>query len=864
MKLVLSQTIPEADSGRRLWLLASALLAILLASLLGTAAIAQVPACVDVFPAATTSSAQPPNVLTLPAFPTPNDGALNVGNNATRVLAAGDHYFTSVSIGTRASLVINGPVRIFVRDNAVIENNATINAPGAIEELVMLVYGLASIGVGTIFNGILYAQGPVTLGNNAVITGAITSRGTINRGANTVTNYDQAAVEAAGFGGLCVQPSSGPDHLRLQHGASGLTCSPETITVQACADTDCSDFFTDPVSVTLSSPAGNWQPNPVTFEQSGQVSLQVTSPGTVILNAVATNPEAEQPTRCFNAGIETNCQMEWFDSGFVLDLPDHVAATTQAGSIAAVRRDDASQACVPAFSSQTRTAGFWFDYLNPTSGSQFANINGQALTTTSPGTPLELDFDANGVASLALVYTDAGALDIHALYEGSGADAGLVMSGQTETIARPGHFTLVPEGNPAATDANGPVYRRAGELFGMAVAARNANGNFTPNFGRELMPEGVLLETALLAPAGGAEQPVAGAFNDFGYDCNGNSAAAGTACGLFSWPEVGIIELTPRLASGNYLGSADVVGVASGPVGRFIPDHFTLSAGLIRNRAALTACVDPSFTYIGERFDAEFSLTARNTNSDQTFNYHADFARLVSAQLGMAASDGFELLDASIDWFLGSADAQVQARMPRLAPDGPFDNYQVATNPTDDDGVAMASFDLDLSADGVPDHALINETTLRFGRLAVDNSIGSEHGPVALPWRAETWSGATWIVSASDHCTVVELADQVMLTGDGGDSADGDRSVVIGASGSTEIDGASALMLDAGRGHFLFTAPGAPGWVDLGLVLNDIYPYLRDDLADSGDFDDNPGARATFGLFSGDRRRILLQEVAPN
>ncbi|MFU8830745.1 MAG: DUF6701 domain-containing protein [Wenzhouxiangella sp.] len=62
----------------------------------------------------------------------------------------------------------------------------------------------------------------------------------------------------------------------------------------------------------------------------------------------------------------------------------------------------------------------------------------------------------------------------------------------------------------------------------------------------------------------------------------------------------------------------------------------------------------------------------------------------------------------------------------------------------------------------------------------------------------------------------------------------------------------------------MFTAPGASGWVDLALALDIDYPFLRDDLADNDDFDDNPEARATFGLFSGDQRRILIQEVAPN
>jgi len=660
---------------------------------------------------------------------------------------------------------------------------------------------------------------------------------------------------------------AGPNHIRLIHSANGLTCSPSTVTIHACANANCTELFTEPVTVALTSPAGNWLPNPASVTQSANVSLQVTSPGLATLNAQATSPQAANPTRCFNGGLETNCQMTWHNAGFVINLPSHISAASQPGTIAAVRSDDVSQACVPGFANETRTVSMRFGRLNPASGTQMAGINGNSIGTASPGTPLALNFDAGGVAALSIQYPDVGAIAVHALYEGSGPDAGLVMTGQTELVVRPSHFTLDPAVDEPATDATGPVFRRAGEAFQMTVAARNAAGNITPNFGRESTPAALMLDTDLLEPAGGASPAIDGSFGAFGLDCEGSAAQSGVACGVFTWPEVGIIELTPRLASGNYLGSLNVVGVASGPIGRFIPDHFTLSGGSIQDRAALNGCTD-SFSYIGERFDAEFTLTARNTSGVRTSNYHAAFARLDDVnQLGMDASGDFEVSETAIEWVLGSGVAVVEAHMPRSTPDGPFgpfENYLVGTHPNDADGVGMNVFNLDLSRDGTDDHALVGETALRFGRLVVDNSIGSEHGPVALPLRAETWNGATWIVSASDNCTLVNLVNHVLLTGEDGSSVVGNEIVDIGANGSTQIDSSSILMLDAGRGHFLFTTPGDPGWVNLGLILDNDYPYLRDDLAANDDFVDNPEARATFGLFSGDRRRILLQETAPN
>src|SRR5699024_4856713 len=138
------------------------------------------------------------------------------------------------------------------------------------------------------------------------------------------------------------------------------------------------------------------------------------------------------------------------------------------------------------------------------------------------------------------------------------------------------------------------------------VASRNASNGITPNFGRESTPEGVDLDVGLVAPSGGLAPGLSGGFGSFGTDCDGHSAAAGTACGEFFWPEVGIISLEPRLKSGAYLGTVDVVGSQVDHVGRFIPDHFELVSGKIVDRAGLSGCGGSPFTYIGERFDVDF------------------------------------------------------------------------------------------------------------------------------------------------------------------------------------------------------------------------------------------------------------------
>jgi MSHA biogenesis protein MshQ len=1065
------------------------------------ATIAQVPACRDVFPSATTPNAQEPNVLDLPLFPSPNDGPLSVGNNSSANLGPGSLFHTSISIGNGSDVSVNGQTIIYVQSNFVLSQNAEFNNPGDPSDLVILVYGNVSIGNNAEFNGILYAEGAISIANNASIEGAVTARGPISTFPNTDTTYDQSAVENADFDGLCnnnggdeidgavfayfmeedewtgasgeVQDSSGNgldatavggaetvntepaipgspgtcrygdfstpsrritasssplindtdsfsiaawvktpaswqtnatpsliaygntvggewperyelhlnlggtpewsfvvrrnaffgsqlrflqtpigngpgenplagdwvhvvatyndaseiarlyvnggfkaqedfggfflgslvnanggmglmshpggqydargfidevymfgevldagevsdlyqntrpcdtgyDHIRLVHPATGLTCSESAITVQACADVDCTSLYPDPVEIDLTSPAANWIPDPVTFTGSTQVSLQYTPGGVVTLGAAPIDPAAANPTRCFTAGgVETNCEMEFFDSGFVIDVPDHVADSLVNGSIAAVRSDPGNpEQCVPGFDNETKDVEFWSTYFNPGSGSLQVEIDGSLIATASPGTAIPVAFDGNGVGQFQLRYPDVGKVAVNAEYVGSGDAAGLVMTGQGQFVARPARFTLDIPGNPAATDETGDVFIAAGRDFEITVAARNASDGITPNFGQESTPEGVDLELDLFAPSGGVEPGLVGGFGNFATDCNGNSATAGTACGEFSWPEVGIVSLNPRLASGAYLGTADVVGTQVDHVGRFIPDHFELGSGDIIDRAGLGGC-SSSFTYIGERFDTTFTLYARNDDGNTTGNYDGVFAFLGGGDLNLSGTPTPDIDSETVGWMMGVGDASAQLSLPRFTPAGPYPDYEVTTAPVDSDGVSLAS------------SGLIDSTELRFGRVVIDNAIGSELGPLELPWRTEYWDGSTWLVNGDDNCSVLDLTANVSLSSSGGDSGDGTASVSLGG-GTTSIDVAeSDLTLTSGTGSIHFTAPGSPGWVDALLGLDPGWSFLRDDLDDDGAYEDNPQARASFGLFDGNSQRIYIREIAP-
>ncbi|WP_158498320.1 LamG domain-containing protein [Marinobacter similis] len=667
----------------------------------------------------------------------------------------------------------------------------------------------------------------------------------------------------------------GPNHIRLSHPGEGLTCSSSQITVSACANEDCSELFGEPVEVELTSPFDGWTPNPVTFTGRTDVDLSVTQPSTISLDANAVNPSAQELTRCFNGGTET-CEMDFFDTGFVINVPDHIAAVTTASTIAAVRKDDDSQQCVPGFSNETREVGFWSGYSDPATGSTSVSVDSDSISQTSPGTGIELQFNANGIATFDLSYPDVGRLSLNARYEGSSAngDEGLVMAGTTEFVVRPDRFLLDVPGNPGATDANGGVFTAAGEAFEVTVSALNANGDQTPNFGQEATPESVRLESSLVAPAGGDAPFVKGSFGAFGEACDGSAAAAGSACGEFSWPEVGIFALTPRLAAGSgYLGTEDVIGTRLDYVGRFIPARFDITVseqGIVEPFCTAGAA---DFAYTGQDLSWESGFApiiiaeARTVSGGVAQNYtRGGFMKLDELDLirAPAASDS-SAIDAQGDPFpvtatlsgmalsnLGagrvqyvfsasdtlSFDKAVDSRVAPFTPD-----YSIALS-------ALMDSDMVSAAPQTPVNVRPSfGFDVRYGRLNLENAYGPEISGLTVPFNAEYYTGAAFALNAADSCWAYNTGADVVL----------DDSGLSG--GSTSVDSKADTLASGvppSGSELKLTAPGQGNTGDVSVTFG-VPSWLKGDFDGDGGLE-NPSALATFGVYRGHDRVIYWQE----
>src|SRR6185295_9050951 len=96
------------------------------------------------------------------------------------------------------------------------------------------------------------------------------------------------------------------------------------------------------------------------------------------------------------------------------------------------------------------------------------------------------------------------------------------------------------------------------------------------------------------------------------------SAAAGTVttttatyddAGAFTLQLVDSTYAAVDAADGTSAVQLTITSTAT-DVGRFVPDRFVLSAASITPRTDIVACSTSSFTYMSERMDAGFTLTA--------------------------------------------------------------------------------------------------------------------------------------------------------------------------------------------------------------------------------------------------------------
>jgi len=319
-----------------------------------------------------------------------------------------------------------------------------------------------------------------------------------------------------------------------------------------------------------------------------------------------------------------------------------------------------------------------------------------------------------------------------------------------------------------------------------------------------------------------------------------------------------------------------VTTISAGPPGT----TFTLAAAA-STAAATTRVRKYGFTYMDETLTLSFRLSARNSIGGPpgaiTQNYQgATYATLVTgmpvpANFNVGAISGgtdrssriSTTLGLSGAWSAGTLDGVMTlSPMRAAAVDGPLTSLDIGINPSDNsngDNVQINAAQRTLAISAV-NYARLDRTDAYFGRLRMQNALGSPLLALTIPIEAQYFSGSVFQRNSADSCT--SLAGNNFAVG----NYLGSLTAVNTPASNLVVDGTFA----SGLGSLLLSKPagGATGSADITVGLGattgaqpcttpswsptvtaaGAKSYLRYQWCGAAN-DRDPVARATFGAY---------------
>jgi MSHA biogenesis protein MshQ len=651
-----------------------------------------------------------------------------------------------------------------------------------------------------------------------------------------------------------------------------------------------------------------------TGESSVVFALKVTSPGQVVnvsvTDGVATDTSG---TASADAGYDQN--LTFVASGLrvtngsgtptaigtqIAGKDSNAGFAAQSLALQAIRTDTSTGACVGAFAAGTEVVIEAANQCNApaTCSARQVTLTTQATSNNSaaiannngPGAPSSytsgLRFRFAGAASEApflLNYPEAGQISLYFRYPiplADGSASGTYMSGSSAPfVVRPFGFYTTATGNPGASTPSGAVFTSAGTSFAGSVravvygAGQDANADGVPDSCAALAGNAATpnFSATTTVSAVAPYEPATGTLGTLAHGAL--SYSSGTAnVADFSYSEVG--SFTLQTDATDYLSPGVNVTTTCGVVGRFIPDHLDIATNTPQFD---TACAAGAFTYLGQPFGYSagaqpvITATARSATGTPTQNYTGSFLRLTNASVtGRSYTAAAGTLDLSglpatsgdpaiADLGGGVATLTFSSGMgisfTRTALAAPFDaEIALALDVIDLDGVAPLSnpvtFGTAAPGSGI---AFSAGKQLRFGRAVLTSAHGSELLALAVPLRAEYWTGSGFALNAADSCTAVPVGELSL------------------APSPPPLSTTPTLSnpFAAGDAGLSLSAPGSPGYFDLAADLSSAtgaaaewlrYDWPFDGNSD-GSYDDDPQCRATFGIYRGDDPLVYVREV---
>ncbi|KNA52001.1 hypothetical protein A33_020415 [Vibrio cholerae AM-19226] len=697
------------------------------------------------------------------------------------------------------------------------------------------------------------------------------------------------------------------NHFRITLPQQALTCDVADVSVRACANSDCSNTFTDPVTAyltpnSLPSATGGWVNGPTLTLNNGigLTQLRRNEAGTVDVGVSGSNPTAVafNNTQCSYNGSDfsaNNCTVNFLDSGFVVDVPNAYANQTVTGTIKAVRKDNASQQCLPSFGNVQKSVAFWSDYLEPSSGSSGFKVLPVVVNGTNVGQsannaqPINLTFDQNGTAAFTVSYREAGNVALNARFTGSGDEQDLLLEGQASFIRVPKALVLNAksfynsDGQCPAANMSCNVFARADENFDLNIRAEavvadpvDASDDLTIH---NYQQQNIALQHTLVQPSTG-QSGVLGV-NEYTHLQGGTTTVAQKVS------EVGVFDFS-LVAPTHYLGldlasaNLPIDVVSTGPIGRFIPAYFDVSPMTVTLAAACSTGGQP-FTYLGQPFsyanNPGLYLQPKSGSGSDTLNYLiGDWWRYENSWTERDYSDAANNLSIVFTNQLDEPVTRQTASTSGVILDGERLSYQKPLQPKP---VFNAAFNLTLSASDLTDQdgvcyrpnasplcsgytfpPIDGAMPLYWGKLVIQDVYGPETQALEQPIYVEHFTNNGFVRTIEDSCTALPAISGFTLQSDPNNN--GYTVLTTGVAVPPQVLAEhSAANLNSGQRAIRFSAPGAGarGVIDSVLDLNaHNLLWLAEDKDGDGNFDQTTQGRAQFGLYRGSDRVIWWRE----
>lgn len=875
---------------------------------------------------------------------------LVIGNNSTVNFPAGDYWIDTLTPPTAGNTAtVNfistaGPstARFYFKNAVTFNGNVSWNTTGSASQMFFYAFNNLTINDSDI-NAVMYAVGNVVLGNGTtspIITGAISSNNLTTKAGVNIATYDANAVNLLDFGAICPNVVG---QFIVNTPANATNCQPAT--VQVTAETSAGAVVTQyigTIALDTQQGTGTWSlaSGSGTFTSGGNNGLATyqysladlgvasfnltyaTGPSPVTIKVSSgsvvsfSNPINYIPT---NTGLLVTAT-----SVPALPSPPPVAfnttqtAGTNSGNIILTAYDANTCGIIPSYTG-VKNIRFWTNYINPTSGTINATINGTTIASSSgaAATSQNITF-TNGVANVILKYNDVGQLSLNVKDTVTptitGASGNFVIIPANYVINVPSAHPISQTTSPAAAALSACLadfpFTTAGQGFTVNVQPVTSGGAPTPNYGNETpTAQGLTLQSsALVAPTGANSRNgsscAIGSGSCIGTIGNASAFSRTTGTGVpftglyftgstFSFDEVGCINLTVGATNGTYLGAA-VAATASTVVGRFTPNHFSAAGN---SPSFGTGCASGGFTYLDQPITYStapiLTVTAQAVANTTTINYNSSFWKLGSS-FNPVYNKGYYLIDAlapAVTLNLASPNAtatptdnlngtttvnfstgtgfQIVRQSGVLV--SPF-NAEIQLNiPSivDTDSIACTTgctagafaFGTTASGGGIPFTGVGGGKTFLHGRLVLFDSISSQIAQNTMTMQVQkytTQSGNAvgFVVNTADSACTSLTTTNLSLT----------PSATISPTPTPTITSTFFSQQGGGVNTITFPATNQTGYVDVRALLsagaspNANLPWLQYSWQTGGAFTGDPIGRASFGIYQGNDRVIYQQE----